>query len=66
MPVNILNPVLVSKAIPLKRGDVFLHVTPSGGGHGDPMMRDPQWVLADVIEEKLSRELRASSEWVAR
>ena len=43
-------------AIPLKRGDVFFHVTPSGGGHGDPMVRDPQLVLADVIEEKLSRE----------
>ena len=63
-PVNILNPgpgqrelpVLVTEAIPLKRGDVFFHVTPSGGGHGDPMVRDPQLVLADVIEEKLSRE----------
>ena len=65
MPVNILNPgpgqrelpVLVTVAIPLKMGDVFFHVTPSGGGHGDPMVRDPQWVLAEVIEEKLSHEL---------
>ena len=63
-PINILNPgpeqrelpVLVTEAIPLKRGDVFFHVTPSGGGFGNPFERVPASVLEDVLEEKLSIE----------
>lgn len=38
----------------VKAGDVFRHITPGAGGHGDPLERDPQRVLHDVIEEKLS------------
>ncbi len=68
-PVNIINPgpeervlpVLVTEAISLNRGDVFYHVTPSGGGYGDPLCRDPQLVLDDVIEEKLSPERALSA-----
>jgi len=61
-PINLLRqgttetilPVLVTEGIPLKRGDIFHHVTPSGGGYGDPFTRDPVLVLDDVLEEKLS------------
>ena len=49
-------PVLVTEAISLKRGDIFFHVTPSGGGFGEPFERDPASVLEDVVEEKLSPE----------
>jgi N-methylhydantoinase B len=61
-PVNLVNPgpdqrvlpVLVTEAVPLKRGDVFLHVIPSGGGRGDPLDRDPALVLEDLLEGKVS------------
>ena len=45
-------PVLLMQPVELKRGDVFRHVTAGGGGYGDPLERDPQHVLRDVIEEK--------------
>jgi N-methylhydantoinase B len=58
--LNILNPdgerqVLPSKfLLTIKRGDVFrLHLA-GGGGYGDPLRRDPERVLSDVIEEKLT------------
>jgi N-methylhydantoinase B len=41
---------------PLKSGDVFRLDTPGGGGHGDPLARDPQCVLADVHEGVVSPE----------
>ena len=40
----------------LKRGDVFRHEMSGGGGYGDPLERDPDRVLRDVIEEKVTRE----------
>lgn len=49
-------PVLVTEPITLKKGDIFHHVTPSGGGYGPPHERDPALVLADVRDEKLSPE----------
>jgi N-methylhydantoinase B len=63
-PVNLLNPgpqqralpVLVTESIPVRRGDVFCHITPSGGGRGDPLERDPVRVLDDVLEGKVSPE----------
>jgi len=39
---------------PLKEGDVFRLDTPGGGGHGDPLARDPERVLADVREGAVS------------
>ena len=36
------------------RGDVLRVRLAGGGGHGDPLERDPQAVLADVLEEKIS------------
>jgi len=35
---------------PLKKGDIFRLDTPGGGGHGEPLAREPERVLADVRE----------------
>lgn len=61
-PVNILItadgkrelPVLVTEPIMLKKGDIFYHITPSGGGYGPAQERDEALVLADVRDEKMS------------
>jgi N-methylhydantoinase B len=41
---------------PLREGDVFRLDTPGGGGHGDPLARDPERVLADVREGQVSAQ----------
>jgi len=57
---NVLNPgreniVLPSKFLRnIKRGDVFRHQTAGAGGWGNPLERDSQKVLEDVINEKLT------------
>ncbi len=40
----------------LRRGDVVSYRTPGGGGFGQPHERDPQRVLTDVREGKVSAE----------
>ncbi len=51
---NVLNPGPAARALPAKltmpirRGDVFCHELPGGGGWGDPLAREPERVLADV------------------
>ena len=63
---NTLNPgpheqVWPAKArIPLTRGDVFCHITASGGGWGDPLERDPELCVLDV------RKGRMTSDYVER
>jgi N-methylhydantoinase B len=42
---------------PLKEGDMFRLDTPGGGGHGDPLARDPQLVLADVEDGIVLRDV---------
>ncbi|HEV7649769.1 MAG TPA: hydantoinase B/oxoprolinase family protein [Actinophytocola sp.] len=60
--VTTVNPgpdeqVLPSHAVlHLKRGDLLRHVHSGGGGFGDPFLRDPQAVLEDVLDEKLTAE----------
>jgi N-methylhydantoinase B len=34
--------------------DAIMHQLPGGGGYGDPLERDPEAVLNDVLDEKLS------------
>jgi N-methylhydantoinase B len=48
-------PVLLTRTVPMRRGDLFHHVMPGGGGYGDPLERDPALVLEDVLEEKVTR-----------
>ena len=45
--------------IPLRKGDVISVRTPGSGGYGDPETREPERVLTDVIEEKVSIEKAA-------
>ena len=57
---NFLNPSGENRPLPskptmqVKRGDVFRHVHPGGGGWGDPLDRDPAAVLKDVRNEFLT------------
>ena len=37
-------------------GDIIRTVSPCGGGYGDPLERDPQKVLDDVLDEMISVE----------
>lgn len=49
-----LLPTMPMEAIALGHGDAFLHIAAGGGGHGDPLLRDPQLVLEDVRDGKVS------------
>jgi N-methylhydantoinase B len=61
---NLINPGPRQRVIPvmpmdplrLVRGDVFCHVSAGGAGHGDPLLRDPALVLADVVEERIGAD----------
>jgi N-methylhydantoinase B len=47
-------PTMPMKAMQLKKGDVFRHISAGAGGYGDPFARVPALVLADVIAGKVS------------
>lgn len=56
-PDVIVNPgrenerhMLKANALPLQEGDVVKTQTGGGGGWGDPWMRDPRRVVADVVD----------------
>ncbi len=57
---NILNPHTEAQELPaktlltLKRGDVLRHVLAGAGGWGSPLERDPQRILEDVRNGKVS------------
>ena len=57
---NILNPDGEARELPpkptmtIQRGDIFRHIAAGAGGWGDPFTRDPQVVLKDVLEEKVT------------
>ncbi|MFQ6110739.1 MAG: hypothetical protein ACE5LX_01775 [Nitrospinota bacterium] len=40
--------------MPIKRGDVIRHIQAGAGGYGDPLERDPELVLRDVRNGKVS------------
>jgi N-methylhydantoinase B len=42
------------KVLTLHEGDVLRMVSPSGGGFGSPLARDPHLVLRDVLDELIS------------
>jgi N-methylhydantoinase B len=63
--LNLLNPgtprertlpTMPMSAIELRKGDVFRHVSAGGGGFGHASRRDPQCVLEDVLDGKVSVE----------
>ena len=49
-------PTMPMKAMQLRKGDIFRHISAGGGGYGDARERDPALVLGDVIAGKVSRE----------
>jgi N-methylhydantoinase B len=57
--INIINPAgshrvlpaLMTEVLPLTKNDVYRHVMSGGGGYGDPLDREPERVLRDVIEK---------------
>jgi N-methylhydantoinase B len=67
--INIVNPgkdervlpVLMMQPLTLRKGDVFRHVMPGGGGYGNPLERDPAAVLDDFIAEKVSEDQAVKS-----
>jgi N-methylhydantoinase B len=38
----------------MKKGDLFRHEVAGGGGWGDPLEREPAWVLRDVLNDFVS------------
>jgi N-methylhydantoinase B len=66
--LNVLNPgapderklpTMPMASIPLRKGDVFQHISAGGGGFGPAFEREPESVLEDVHEGKVSREAAA-------
>ncbi len=53
-PGQQMVPVMPMGPVMLARGQRFCHIGAGGGGHGDPLNRDPQACLDDVIEERYS------------
>ena len=59
---NFLNPGAGQRVVPvmpmepliMRRDEVFCHIGAGGGGHGDPLERDPLLCLDDVREERFS------------
>jgi len=68
---NILNPDSTPETLPSKvtreisAGVVLRHEQAGGGGYGDPLTRDPQAVLADVLDQKVSPEFARAQFGVA-
>jgi N-methylhydantoinase B len=61
--LNVLNPgtpdervlpTMPMSAIPLRKGDVVRHVAAGGGGLGSPWEREPERVLEDVVDGKVT------------
>jgi N-methylhydantoinase B len=47
-------PVLLTRTVAMRKGDLFHHVMAGGGGYGDALDRDPTLVLEDVLEGKVT------------
>jgi N-methylhydantoinase B len=43
----------------IQAGDRIVAIGPAGGGYGDPLERDPEQVLSDVLDEYISAETAA-------
>lgn len=47
---------VVFSNVPIQAGDSFTRPSAGGGGYGDPLKRDPELVLRDVVDEYVSLE----------
>ena len=53
-------PVLQTEALTVRQGDSVVYVKEGSGGYGDPLERDPDLVLEDVLDEKFDAEYARS------
>ncbi len=51
-----LLPVMLMEPVAMSKGTVWRQVTAGAGGYGDPGERDPEAVLLDLREERISAE----------
>jgi N-methylhydantoinase B len=73
-PQQRVLPVLFTQPVMLRQGDLYHHTLAGGGGHGDPLQRDPALVLRDLQQERVSPQgalrdygvvaTRAGLDWV--
>ena len=54
-------PVLLTRPDNLDEGDIFRHIKAGGGGFGNPLERDAEAVLADVLAEKVTPDHAAEA-----
>jgi N-methylhydantoinase B len=54
-----LLPACPMEALPMKKGDEFVHYQAGAGGYGDPLNRDPDKVLRDTMNELFSVDYAA-------
>ena len=59
-PGQRILPVMPMEAVHLEKDDVFCHISAGGGGHGDPLSRDPERVRDDVREERMTGDYAAA------
>ncbi|MEO7246092.1 MAG: hydantoinase B/oxoprolinase family protein, partial [Rubrivivax sp.] len=53
---SVMLPVLPQDKIDVRRGDVIVHVQAGGGGYGEPLEREPQAVLEDLLDDRITPE----------
>jgi N-methylhydantoinase B len=62
--LNVLNPgpqqrvlpVMLTTPVEMRRNDLFVHTTASGGGYGDALDREPDRVLGDIVQGRIDRQ----------
>ena len=55
-PLNVRQEYSKFSGLRTNEGDVVSYISPSGGGFGDPLERDPLKVLDDVLDEIITIE----------
>jgi N-methylhydantoinase B len=51
-----LLPVMPMETIRVSKGAKLVHIAAGGGGYGDPLTRDPQAVLLDVLDGRITAD----------
>lgn len=51
-----LLPTCPMASVPMIRDDEFLHIQAGAGGFGEPLERNPESVLSDILNELITRE----------
>jgi N-methylhydantoinase B len=58
-------PVMLTEPVEMRANDLFVHVTASGGGYGDPLERSPDRVVRDIVQGRIDREHASAAYGVA-